>query len=231
MHSAVQKPMSARRPSTTRRRPQLDPRYAVAWSNLSDRLDRPRYGLPEGAPAAEAFAKAREAADRALALAPDLAAAHIARGYLLQSADFDWRGAEAEFRRAVELAPNDGEAKFILGDLLAALGEVERAIELTRQALATDPLRAAWYEQLARISRRSTASMRPSGRSIRPSSCSPLRPASIRSSLFMRSSAAMRRRRSTAALQEPPGIRQDIALAFARQIGSDRAPPMRHSGR
>ena len=52
----------------------------------------------EGAPAQEAYAKAREAADRALALSPDLAAAHNARGDLLQLVDFDWRGAEAEYR-------------------------------------------------------------------------------------------------------------------------------------
>ena len=100
----------------------------------------------EGASAQEAFAKAREAADRALALSPDLAAAHIARGFLLQFADFDWHGAEAEFRRAMELAPNDGEAKFFLGNQLATFGEVEPAIELTRQALTTEPLQADWYD-------------------------------------------------------------------------------------
>ena len=69
----------------------------------------------EGAAAQEAYAKAREAADRALALSPDLAAAHNARGDLLQLVDFDWRGAEAEYRRALELAPNDAQAKFNLG--------------------------------------------------------------------------------------------------------------------
>lgn len=42
------------------------------------------------------------------ALSPDLAAAHIARGVVLHEIDFDRRGAEAEFGRAMELAPNDG---------------------------------------------------------------------------------------------------------------------------
>ena len=82
----------------------------------------------------------RDAADRALTLSPDLAAAHLARGYLLQRADFDWRGAEAEFRRAMELAPNDSDAKYNLGNLLAVYGELEPAIDLTRQAIATEPL-------------------------------------------------------------------------------------------
>jgi Flp pilus assembly protein TadD len=49
----------------------------------------------------------------------------------------------------LELAPNDGHAKFNFGTQLATFGEVERAIDLTRQAPATEPLRAAWYNWLA----------------------------------------------------------------------------------
>jgi tetratricopeptide (TPR) repeat protein len=65
------------------------------------------------------------------------------------SADLDWHGAEAEYRRALVLAPNDGEAKLLLGYQLAVFGDLEPAIELTRQALATDPLRATSYRWLA----------------------------------------------------------------------------------
>ncbi len=90
---------------------QLDPRYALAWSELAHAWISLSGDFLEGAAAQEAYAKAREAADRALALSPDLAAAHNARGDLLQIVDFDWRGAEAEYRRALELAPNDAQAK------------------------------------------------------------------------------------------------------------------------
>jgi len=128
---------------------ELDPRYAVAWSALSENWANLGGEFLGGAQAQEAYARAREAANRALTLSPDLAAAHIARGILLQASDFDWRGAEAEFRRATELAPNDSRAKFELGNQLAIFGEVEQAIELTRQALATEPLRAGWYAWLA----------------------------------------------------------------------------------
>ena len=90
---------------------QLDPRYAVAWSEQSWAWT----GLGEywlsGAPAQQAYAKARVATDKALALAPDLAAAHLARAWLLFAADFDWREAQAESRRALELAPDYGRAK------------------------------------------------------------------------------------------------------------------------
>jgi hypothetical protein len=44
------------------------------------------------------------------ALTRDLAAAHVAPGILLQKVDFNWRGAEAEYRRAMALAPDDGAA-------------------------------------------------------------------------------------------------------------------------
>ena len=126
----------------------FDPRYALAWSWLSQAWTW--LGSEDlGAAPAPSYAKAREAADRALTLSPDLAAAHIARGLLLNNADLDWRGAEAEYRRAMELAPNDGEAKFYLGTLLATFGEIGSAIELTRRALATDPLDAASYFWLA----------------------------------------------------------------------------------
>ncbi len=64
-------------------------------------------------------------------------------------ADFDWAGAEAEYRRAVQLAPNYGEAMFSLGQMLAILGQPQQAVDLTRLAMTTDPLNARWYNWLA----------------------------------------------------------------------------------
>jgi len=65
---------------------------------------------------------ARTAIARALSLAPNMAAVHVARGSLLQVTEYNWRGAQAEFQRAIELAPNDGSVKFALGLQLAAFG-------------------------------------------------------------------------------------------------------------
>jgi len=201
---------------------ELDPRYAVAWSGLS----RTWTGLSDeflgGAPAQEAYAKGRAAADRALTLSPELAAAHVARGWLLVSADFDRRGAEAEYRRALELAPNDGWAKFHLGNQLAIYGAVEQAIELTRQALATEPLQANWYGWLAKylwgLNRLDEAEH------------------AIRRALELQPGASgfyweltiieAQRGNVQAALaavrQEAPGMFQDTALALARQVGGDQ---------
>ena len=128
---------------------QLDPRYALAWAGLAKAWSGLSVNFLESAPAQEAYAKAREATDRALALAPDLAGAHIARGLLYLNADFNWRGAQVEFRRALELAPNDGEAKFRFGSQLATFGELDPAIELTRQG-ARHRTAAGQLVQLAR---------------------------------------------------------------------------------
>ena len=126
---------------------ELDPRYALAWSELA-RAWTFSEGFLEPAPAQKANANAREAADRAIALSPELAAAHLARGYILQVADFDWRGAEADFRRAMSYHQmRRGEV--CCRESARDFGAVEPAIELTRQALVTEPLRAFWYNWLA----------------------------------------------------------------------------------
>jgi len=182
---------------------ELDPRYALAWSGLSRAWASLGIQFLEGAPVQEAFAKARAAADRALSLSPELAAAHVARGYVHSVADFDWGGAEAEYRRAVDLAPNDGEAKFYFGRQLAVFGELERAIELTREALATEPLRANWHSWLATylsgLNRLDEAE-----RAIRRTmSCSLVERAITSCSRSSRFSGAIRKRRSPPRSRKP----------------------------
>jgi serine/threonine protein kinase/Flp pilus assembly protein TadD len=202
---------------------ELDPRYALAWSGLARVWAHLGATFLDGAPAQVAYAKSRAAADPALALSPDLAAAHVARGYLLQNADFDWRGAEAEFRRALELAPNDGEAKFFLGNQLATFGEPDRAIELTRQVLTTEPLRANWYNWLASylsgLNRLDEAE-----RAIR--TAIELQPTTA-DFHFTLTIIEVQRGDAQAALaaaqQEAAGAWQDQALALAQQIGADRS--------
>ncbi len=202
---------------------ELDPRYALAWSRLSQAWVALGGEYLEGAPKQEAYAKARAATDRALTLAPELSAAHVARGHLLEYADFDWRGAEAEFRRALELAPNDVEAQFRLGSQLAIVGELEPAIALMRQALATEPLRGPWYWYLAHLAvalNRLDEADRAIRRAIelQPGAVSYHRTLTIIEIKRGNAEAAL-----AAAQQELPGPWQDAAFAFARQIGGDRS--------
>jgi TolB-like protein/Tfp pilus assembly protein PilF len=201
----------------------LDPSYALAWSALSQAWTSLGASYLILAPAAEAFANARVAADTAIALAPGLASAHVARGELLYDADFDWHGAEAEFRRALELAPRDADARAGLGEVLTTLGQLESAADIIREAIVTDPLRSYYYWELAycfwglnRLDEAETT---------------------IRRAIELQPSASLYRFALTrievqrgdfqaalaAADREPPGKYQDAALALARQIGNDRS--------
>ena len=200
---------------------ELDPNYALAWSWVSRTWSSLSADFLEGAPAQSAYAKARAAADRALTLSPDLAFAHLARADVLEFADFDWRGAEAEYRQALALAPNDAPAQFGLGQLLATLGDADQAIELTRQALATEPLRANVYYWLGNyylgINRLDEAE-----RAIRRAI--ELQP-TAQSFHVQLAIIEIKRGHAQAALaaaqQEPPGAWNDAAIALARQIGAD----------
>lgn len=201
----------------------LDPRYALAWSHLSRSWTDFSSSYLEGAQAQEAYGKSREAADRALALSPDLPDAHLARGSLLLRANFDWRGAEAEYRRALALAPNASTAKFELGLVLATVGDLEQAVDLTQQAIDGDPLRAIWYNWLA-VYLSALNRLDEAERAIRKAI--ELQPGA-ESFYYLLSSIEVRRGEAQASLsaaqQESPGPWQDISLAIARQIGADRS--------
>ncbi|MGH8190929.1 MAG: tetratricopeptide repeat protein [Rhodanobacteraceae bacterium] len=199
----------------------IDPQYASAYAALSVTWTMLGGAFLEGPAMQHAYAEARASADTALSLDPDLADAHVARGVLLSWADFDWKGAEAEFRRALQLAPNDGNAMSWLASLVATLGHPEQAIELKRRALDKDPLHATWYETLAtyysvvdRLDEAREAidkaiALQPNG-------------ASFHQTL---AAIAIQRGDAAAALQAaeggPPGSWRDIALAMSRQIGGD----------
>lgn len=202
---------------------QDDPRYALAYANLSNGWTGLAQSFLGGQEAQQAYVKARAAANTALALDPNLAAAHGARGHVLLTADFDWTGAQTEFQRAAQLAPNDGSSLFDLGNLQAPLGHPEQAVEQTRQALATDPLHASWYHfqavYLSGLSRldEATAAIH---------KAIELRPAAVTNHARLAGIEIQRgdaKAALAAAQQEPPGVWQDVALALARQIGPDRA--------
>jgi len=201
----------------------LDPKYALAWALSSLALSNEAAGFLEGAAAEQAYAQAHAAAETALKLAPDLARAHVAQGRLLLNRDFDWAGAEAEARRALQLAPADGPTRIMLANLRATLGQPTEAVDLIRQALATDPLRAGWYwglsGNLTALNRLDEAD-----RAIRRAI--ELQPKAVSYNLQL-ATIEIQRGNADAALaaaqREPPGVWQDEAVALARQIGTDHA--------
>jgi len=82
---------------------EIDPTYALAYAGIADSY----YRLSNVyAPNAEAMPKAKAAALKALEIDETLAEAHAALGLINMSYDWNWRAAETEFMRAVELNPN-----------------------------------------------------------------------------------------------------------------------------
>jgi DNA-binding winged helix-turn-helix (wHTH) protein/TolB-like protein/Flp pilus assembly protein TadD len=115
-----------------------DPTYALAYAGMADAYR----SLPINGdiPSDDVMPKARAAAAKALEIDPQLAEARIALGYVDFWYEHDWSNAELEFRRALELSPNDADAHRGLSILLTCLGRHEEAITEMAQARDLDPL-------------------------------------------------------------------------------------------
>jgi adenylate cyclase len=114
-----------------------NPADALAYAGLAYGYVTVGHG-PNGTP--DSFARAGEAAERAIALDPELAEAHSALAQVEFYLDWDWAGAEQEFRRAIELNPSLASNRYHLAWLLATLGRAEEAIAEHRLAKELDPL-------------------------------------------------------------------------------------------
>jgi TolB-like protein/class 3 adenylate cyclase/Tfp pilus assembly protein PilF len=116
----------------------LDAEFALAWAWLARAYaDQAAYAW---SPAAEAFERARDAAEQSLQLNPDLAEGHAVLGLCRLANDRNWRGAEASFRRALELAPGSALVLRHAAILAACLGRNDESIALVQRAVALDPL-------------------------------------------------------------------------------------------
>jgi serine/threonine-protein kinase len=115
-----------------------DPHFALAAANLAIVLTE----ATENGMMSAAVALPRAASAVALALRADheLAEAHAADGYLRMMSDFDWPGAEAAFRRAIDLGPGAADAFDYFGRLLYGLGRWDESIDMVLRAQALDPL-------------------------------------------------------------------------------------------
>src|SRR5690348_387408 len=197
----------------------LDPNYAAAYARLSINCLRLVIQY-EVADATAMIAEARAAAAKALALDPDLALAHLVHAQLLLNVDMDWAGAEAEARRALQLAPNDARAQGTLADLLAVLGRNARAVELIRQALVSDP-RRRWHSlsiYLTALGRLDEARQAiDQAIALQPGATLNHEQLAVIAVLRGNAEAAL-----VAAQKEPSDIWRDVAMALALQIGPDR---------
>jgi len=128
----------------------LDPNYALAYAKLSQAWRQ--FGASFAtANTEEAYEEARKAADRAASLAPDLVEVRKAVGWVSMNPALDFRTAEKEFRRALELAPGDAGAKNALSFSLMAQGRLAEAEQTCREAILLDPLVTTLWYNLGRL--------------------------------------------------------------------------------
>ena len=103
-----------------------DPRYALAYTGLAD-----SYALHvdyRSVPVHEGFERAKEYARKAIELDDSLAEAHASLAWSLFIYDWDWKAAEREFRRAIELAPSYATGHQWYAFLLVARGQIDEAL-------------------------------------------------------------------------------------------------------
>ncbi|PYM05280.1 MAG: hypothetical protein DMF15_16145 [Verrucomicrobia bacterium] len=118
----------------------LDPRYALAYAKLSINANNlaTNYAGLATKEREEAIVKAHASAKRAVELDPNLADGHRAQGRILEVVDFNFADAEAEYRRAFELAPHDAAVMSNLALLMSDLGRIDEAVALGQRAIALD---------------------------------------------------------------------------------------------
>jgi tetratricopeptide (TPR) repeat protein len=117
----------------------LDPNYGLAYSGLAfnyinseDWFIPPREGVP----------KARDAAVKALSIDEALADAHLSLAMIAHWYEWDWAAAEREFRRAIELNPNDPKPHAFYSMYLAPMGRNEESLAEAKRAQQLDPVSA-----------------------------------------------------------------------------------------
>jgi len=124
-----------------------DSLYAAAYAGLSETyafLATFGYRSP-----AEMAPKARAAAAKAVLLDSTIAETHTAKGFTMLFYDWDYPGAEAEFKRAIELNPQYAPARLFLGWDYVAQGRIDEAVKALQDARDIDPLSLILNTRLA----------------------------------------------------------------------------------
>lgn len=114
----------------------IDPAYTMAYVGIADAYRAPG---AEKFPA-EALAKSKAAALKAIELDDTLADAHAVLGFIIFWYEWNWAESEKECKRAIELAPNNSDAHLFYAHLLSCLNRHEEALNEARRARELDPL-------------------------------------------------------------------------------------------
>jgi TolB-like protein/Tfp pilus assembly protein PilF len=116
---------------------EIDPGYAPAHAAIASTYNLMQFYA--GFSPSSVFPKAKKAAQKAIELDDSLPQAHAALAYVTAYYDWEWAAAEREFKRAIELVPNDADVYHTYSRYLAATGRVDEALENVRRAQELDP--------------------------------------------------------------------------------------------
>jgi len=127
----------------------LDEKYAPAWAlRASVQNMMAQYGLTE---VSEGFRRAREDANRAIALDPTSASAYLSLARTQISYDWDWDAANTSLTKAAALEPGDFEVFRIRSRLSWVSGDLDQAVKLAEYGVVLEPLRAGSYLGLGHL--------------------------------------------------------------------------------
>ena len=121
-----------------------DPNYALAYAGLAETYITGDISLDPKI----SFPLARAAAAKGLALDDTAADAHVASAQVKYKEDWDWNGAETEFKRAIELNPGDTLAHHLYSHLLLSMGRNQESLKESNLYVRLDPVSPAAYDHL-----------------------------------------------------------------------------------
>ena len=126
----------------------LDPDYALAYAERSELWTLMGDLTGEGK---TMWPKAAADAEKAVAIAPELAEAHAALGWVRFFAEWKFEEGLRELKRAKELSPNNPTANDLLARVVVYLGQLDEAEKYARQAVQSDPLSSTARFNLGRV--------------------------------------------------------------------------------
>lgn len=107
---------------------EIDPGFALAYLGIADQTAFSGQAV-----------ESEKALNKALELDPELHEAYATRGFIRMFLKWDWKGAEASFRKAVELAPNSAKAHHWYGTYLSLIGRFDEVLRELETASQLDP--------------------------------------------------------------------------------------------
>ena len=127
----------------------LDPKFAKAYVGAANAQNSYANNFAPGSDVRSWFKRARENSEKAIALAPELGAAHAAMAGIWERGYLDFARAQAEYDRALALSPNDTEVLLRSGTFFVTMGRAEAGLANIRRAIALDQLNPEGYARLS----------------------------------------------------------------------------------